>query len=95
MENRFLTVEEAAALLRVSKATIYDWKYKKKITSRKHGSRLLFCLKHLLEFSKSQETLSIQGPAAETSPKRYIEEVRNGPKRDENHEIFENRDSDS
>lgn len=51
----FLTVEEAAAYLRVSRATLYGWVHERRIPFRKHGSRLIFSEIDLLAWSKSNE----------------------------------------
>jgi excisionase family DNA binding protein len=49
---KYLTVEEAAAYLRVSRSTIYGLCHQKRITYRKHGSRSVFTKEDLDTFSQ-------------------------------------------
>lgn len=49
----FLTVKEAADLLRISPQTVYSWVHQRKIPYRKHGSRLVFLKQELQKFSDS------------------------------------------
>lgn len=53
-EDAFLSVEEAAAFLKVKPDTIYAWTCRKRIPFRKHGSRLVFSKKELNEWSQAQ-----------------------------------------
>ena len=48
--NRFLTVDEAAELLRVRKQTIYKWICERRIPSLSLGGRTLFDQQELLEW---------------------------------------------
>jgi excisionase family DNA binding protein len=49
---QFLEVKEVAALLRVSKRTIYDWVSQRKIPFRKAGDRTLFDRDEILAWTK-------------------------------------------
>ena len=49
---QFLEVREVAALLRVSKRTIYDWVSQRKIPFRKAGDRTLFDRDEILAWTK-------------------------------------------
>lgn len=55
MNDKFLTKEEAAEFLHVSPGTINAWVYKKKIPYRKHGNRVIFSEKALIEWSERHE----------------------------------------
>jgi excisionase family DNA binding protein len=48
----FLSVDEAAELLSISKRTIYGWVQQGRIPYRKAGRRLLFLESELLEWTK-------------------------------------------
>ena len=50
--TRFLSVDEAAELLSVSKRTIYGWVQQGRIPYRKAGRRVLFLESELLEWTK-------------------------------------------
>ena len=50
--TRFLSVDDAAALLSVSKRTIYGWVQQGRIPVRKAGRRVLFLESELLEWTK-------------------------------------------
>jgi excisionase family DNA binding protein len=50
--TRFLSVDDAAALLSVSKRTIYGWVQQGRIPYRKAGRRVLFLESELLEWTK-------------------------------------------
>lgn len=72
MSNRdFLTVDETAELLRVSKATIYDWIYKRLLPYRKHGSRVLFLKQDLMKWSSASEVNALSDSATEATLNRY------------------------
>jgi excisionase family DNA binding protein len=49
---RFLSVDEAAELLAISKRTIYGWIQQGRIPYRKAGRRVLFLESELLEWTK-------------------------------------------
>jgi len=49
---RFLSVDEAAELLSISKRTIYGWVQQGRIPYRKAGRRVLFIESELLEWTK-------------------------------------------
>jgi excisionase family DNA binding protein len=49
---RFLSVDEAAELLSISKRTIYGWVQQGRIPYRKAGRRVLFLESELLEWTK-------------------------------------------
>ena len=49
---RFLSVDDAAELLSISKRTIYGWVQQRKIPYRKAGKRLLFLESELLDWTK-------------------------------------------
>ena len=49
---RFLSVDEAAELLSISKRTIYGWIQQGRIPYRKAGRRVLFLESELLEWTK-------------------------------------------
>ena len=53
--TRFLSVDEAAELLSVSKRTIYGWVQQGRIRFRKAGRRVLFLESELLEWTKPTE----------------------------------------
>ena len=48
---RFLTVEEVAALLRVSPRSVYDWVSQEAIPFHKAGRRTIFLLNEVLEWT--------------------------------------------
>jgi excisionase family DNA binding protein len=50
--TRFLSVDEAAALLSISKRTIYGWIQQGRIPYRKAGRRVLFLESELVEWTK-------------------------------------------
>lgn len=50
--TRFLSVDDAAELLSVSKRTIYGWVQQGRIPYRKAGRRVLFLESELLEWTK-------------------------------------------
>ena len=52
----YLTPLEAAAHLRVTKATIYTWVHHRRIPFRKHGGRLVFTTADLDAWSASTLT---------------------------------------
>ncbi len=52
---QFLEVKEVAALLRVSRRTIYDWVSQRKIPFRKAGDRTLFDRDEILDWTKPAE----------------------------------------
>ena len=49
---RFLSVQEAAELLRVSVRTVYGWLSQGVIPHRKVGQRLIFMESELIDFTK-------------------------------------------
>ena len=49
---RFLSVQEAAELLRVSPRTVYGWVSQRLVPYRKAGRRVIFLESELLEFTK-------------------------------------------
>lgn len=53
-QNEFLTVQEACALLRISKPTLYKRMEDGTISSKKIGSRVLFNKAELINSIKSQ-----------------------------------------
>ncbi len=55
MNPQFLNTKEAAKFLRVELSTIYAWVHARKIPHRKHGSRLVFEINELLEWSDAQK----------------------------------------
>jgi len=50
--TRFLSIDDAAELLSVSKRTIYGWVQQGRMPYRKAGRRLLFLESELLEWTK-------------------------------------------
>mgnify|MGYP001568149237 CR=1 FL=1 len=50
-----LNVDEAALILRIAAATLYNWVHKRKIPFRKHGRKVLFLKGDLESWSKKQE----------------------------------------
>ena len=50
--TRFLSVDEAAELLSISRRTIYGWIQQGRIPYRKAGRRVLFLESELLEWTK-------------------------------------------
>jgi excisionase family DNA binding protein len=50
--TRFLSVDEAAELLSISKRTIYGWVQQGRIPYRKAGRRVLFLESELLEWTR-------------------------------------------
>ena len=55
--DEFLTVQGAAALLGVTVATIYRWRYEHRIPYRKHGRLVRFSKADLLAWSKNSEVV--------------------------------------
>jgi excisionase family DNA binding protein len=55
-QGQFLSVEEAAELLRLKPSTIYAWVSKNEIPYSKVGSRVLFEREALVEFVKTRES---------------------------------------
>ena len=49
---RFLSVQEAAELLRVSPRTVYGWVTQRLVPHRKAGRRLIFLESELIDFTK-------------------------------------------
>jgi len=49
---KFLSVQEAAELLRVSPRTVYGWVTQRLVPHRKAGRRVIFLESELLEFTK-------------------------------------------
>lgn len=60
----FLGVDDAAEILGVSKATLYRWVHERRITFRKHGSRLVFCPQELRAWSDCRRQEPIRPFAA-------------------------------
>ncbi len=52
---KFHTIQEAAEILRLASSTIYGLVHQRRITYRKHGSRVVFTEDDLNQFSKSSE----------------------------------------
>lgn len=50
----YLGVKEAAFLLKVQVSTVYAWVHQRKIRHRKHGSKLVFAVEDLREWSDRQ-----------------------------------------
>ncbi len=80
MCDEFLNVSETAEFLRVSKATIYDWIYKRLIPFRKHGSRVIFWRQDLLSWSLSNEIRRINTGVHDTILKGYKKGLNNRAK---------------
>jgi excisionase family DNA binding protein len=55
IKPRFLTVHEAAELLRLAPKTLYGLVSQRRIPYRKAGRRLLFCLTDLIEWTRPAE----------------------------------------
>jgi excisionase family DNA binding protein len=55
VQTRFLTVDEAAQLLRLAPKTLYSLVSQRRIPYRKAGRRLLFCLADLIEWTRPAE----------------------------------------
>ena len=55
-ENEFLTIDEAAKLVKLSKPTLYGLVHKKSIPYSKKGKRLYFQKSELLDWIKSGKT---------------------------------------
>jgi excisionase family DNA binding protein len=53
---QFLTVEEVAALLRVSPRSVYDWVSQRQIPFRKAGRRTIFLLDEILEWTSERQS---------------------------------------
>ena len=49
---KFLSVQEAAELLRVSPRTVYGWVTQRLVPHRKAGRRVIFLESELLDFTK-------------------------------------------
>ncbi len=49
---KFLSVQEAAELLRVSPRTVYGWVSQRLVPHRKAGRRVIFLESELLDFTK-------------------------------------------
>lgn len=54
LEDEFLSVREAADLLRVKVSTLYVWCQKRCVPHRRHGSRLVFGKHELCAWSASR-----------------------------------------
>ena len=50
----FLSIGEAAGLLRISQATLYGWIHQRRIPYRKHGRRVVFHRQDLEKWSEGQ-----------------------------------------
>lgn len=59
MTSPYLTVDEAAAYLRLKPATIYGMVHERRLTHRKHGGRLVFEKADLDAWSKANETQAL------------------------------------
>jgi len=55
MEKKYLTPVEAADYLCIAEGTLRQWVYKRLIPYRKHGGRLLFCVKDLDDWSEDKK----------------------------------------
>jgi excisionase family DNA binding protein len=53
--SQFMSLQEAALYLKLKPSTLYAWVYQRKIPFRKHGSRVVFFLKELLEWSDERK----------------------------------------
>ena len=53
--TQFMSLQEAALYLKLKPSTLYAWVYQRKIPFRKHGSRVVFYFKELLEWSDSRK----------------------------------------
>ena len=62
MEQRFLTTDEAADLLRIKKQTLFKWICEGKLPSYRIGGRTIFSEKELLEWvaSRKRDVLTIK-----------------------------------
>ncbi len=62
MEQRFLTTDEAADLLRIKKQTLFKWICEGKLPSYRIGGRTIFSEKELLDWveSRKREVLTIK-----------------------------------
>ena len=59
MVNLFLSVDETASILGISKATLYSWICRKKITVVKVSNRSLFDPEDIREYIRSHKVDSI------------------------------------
>lgn len=74
-EDVFLTIEEVALLISLSKYTIYGLVHKNKIPYHKQGKRLYFLKSEILEWIKSgkrQTTSALEAKASEYLLKNKI-----------------------
>ncbi|OQW47943.1 MAG: hypothetical protein A4S09_14190 [Proteobacteria bacterium SG_bin7] len=55
---KFLNTEEAANLLKVTKATIYKWVHEKFIPHRKHGGKVIFTEQELMDWSSQNSIVT-------------------------------------
>ncbi len=54
LDDHFLNLEEAADLLKLSPKTLYGMVHQRRIPFRKHGTRLVFSRRDLMEWSHSK-----------------------------------------
>jgi len=55
--KKLLNIDEAAELLKLKKATLYDWTHRKKIPFVKLGGRVTFIEDQLLDFVMSKNII--------------------------------------
>lgn len=53
-QSQFLMIREAADFMKVKVSTLYAWVYQRKIPFRKHGSRVVFDVIELREWSEKR-----------------------------------------
>jgi excisionase family DNA binding protein len=53
-ELKLLSIAEAATFLHLKVSTLYAWVHGRKIPHRKHGSKLVFALDDLIEWSNAR-----------------------------------------
>lgn len=56
-ENIFLTAEEVAIILRISKRTLYNYRECGKLSGYKIGNRILYRTDEVVQFVKNSRTL--------------------------------------
>jgi excisionase family DNA binding protein len=72
MDDPFLTIDEAAQLLRVSRRTLDNYRHRKQGPPyRRHGGRIVYRLSDLLAWSEQRRTRHQKGDKAPEAPPEH------------------------
>ena len=83
MDDPFLTIDEAAQLLRVSRRTLDNYRYRKQGPPyRRHGGRIVYRLSDLLAWSEQRRTRHQKGDKGPEAPPEHTGAPRDRLARD-------------